>query len=451
VPATGYDISQHQRSVNHARAKRGGEDFCVFKTSEGQDFADPRGTRGRYVSVRRAELLATTYHYLRPKQRDAKLEMDHYVRRLKVLGYPRKNDLPPVIDIEESELSGEQTRRYLVRAVEQLVRRRGPRRRRLHPNGCIIYGSPSFLLEFVRVQDSPELRRLTRAGLVHWWIAHFNNDPGNPAFPASVMGRKWLWHQWTSSGSIDGFAGRIDRNIARADLSAADLRRMLGYRAGAAPPPPPPPPPPPSPPPPQRERIRRLQRDLRSIGWPLTVDGIAGPRTRQAVREFKRGYTFHRFRRFDGSIGRRTRKIIHACATERDGRCSKHFRFREFASTTRPGGCRGNGWIKVHRDLVVGLEKLREIAGPIGVLNGHRDPHKNACVGGASNSQHLFGNGIDPNDPLPSTERVKALRCFSGIGFQGSTGAVRHVDVRHVGPNTTGGSPERPTIWRYAT
>ena len=39
------------------------------------------------------------------------------------------------------------------------------------------------------------------------------------------------------------------------------------------------------------------------------------------------------------------------------------------------------------------------------------------------------------------------LKVFSGIGHFAQNGLVRHVDVRHVGPNTTGGTKARPTIF----
>jgi hypothetical protein len=62
-------------------------------------------------------------------------------------------------------------------------------------------------------------------------------------------------------------------------------------------------------------------------------------------------------------------------------------------------------------------------------------------------SQHKFGNAMDPTDPLPATNEIATLKVFSGIGTFASTGLVRHLDVRHVGPNTTGGTKNRPTIF----
>ena len=69
-------------------------------------------------------------------------------------------------------------------------------------------------------------------------------------------------------------------------------------------------------------------------------------------------------------------------------------------------------------------------------------------MGGATSSQHLHGNACDIEAVLP-TAKVQALGVFSGIGYQQQTGLVRHVDVRHVGPNTTGGTLASPTEWVY--
>jgi len=76
------------------------------------------------------------------------------------------------------------------------------------------------------------------------------------------------------------------------------------------------------------------------------------------------------------------------------------------------------------------------------VLSGFRDFDL-----GASMSQHKFGNAIDPSATLPHYTEVAALGVFSGIGYFQQTGLVRHVDVRHVGPNSTGGTRQKPTTF----
>jgi Peptidase M15/Putative peptidoglycan binding domain len=183
---------------------------------------------------------------------------------------------------------------------------------------------------------------------------------------------------------------------------------------------------------------RSVQQALRDIGWPVQVDGVFGPRTRAAVRDFQRGYTFEALGS-SGRAGPRTRAALRACVAG-GGRCSEHFRFREFRSN-------GDGWITVDRALVRGLERYRRLLGkPVPIVSGYRDPAHNAAVGGARTSQHLFGNAADIPPALPPAV-VRDLRAFSGIGVDGATGLVRHVDVRHRGPNPTGGTVANPTVF----
>lgn len=182
-----------------------------------------------------------------------------------------------------------------------------------------------------------------------------------------------------------------------------------------------------------------VQQALRSIGWPIAVDGSYGDVTHQAVADFQRGFTPFDLL-IDGMAGPQTQHALNI-SLYFNGACGDGFFYREFKS-------KGNGWIKVHRELVRGLVEYRKRYGPTRIVSGYRDPAHNAAVGGAKNSQHLYGNGVDL-DPKASVNAVRNLRKFSGIGIQRATGLVRHVDVRHMGPNTTHGSLLNPTVWYY--
>jgi hypothetical protein len=187
--------------------------------------------------------------------------------------------------------------------------------------------------------------------------------------------------------------------------------------------------------------VRALQTELRGFGWPLAVDGVAGKQTFEAVWDFQRGFAWWDLL-IDGFAGPKTWEAIEYVRTA-EGRCSPNFAYREFKS-------RGNGWIKVSRDLARALEEYRELVGkPVVVRSAYRDPKHNSNVGGVPNSQHLFGNSIDLAQPEIGYAKVKALGVFSGIGIIRASGIALHLDVRHVGPNTTGGTPARPSIWYY--
>lgn len=183
-----------------------------------------------------------------------------------------------------------------------------------------------------------------------------------------------------------------------------------------------------------------VQNHLRALGWPIAVDGSYGPSTFNAVHDFQLGFGFYDLL-VDGHAGPQTWQALARCVAN-GGHCSDFFFFREWKS-------KGNGWIKVHRELVRRLDVYRRRVGPVSIVSGYRDPARNRAVGGASNSQHLYGNAADIPG-LISIGSMKNLKLFSGIGYRARDGKVVHVDVREVGPNTTRGTHDNPTVWRYA-
>jgi peptidoglycan hydrolase-like protein with peptidoglycan-binding domain len=184
---------------------------------------------------------------------------------------------------------------------------------------------------------------------------------------------------------------------------------------------------------------KEVQGALRQLGWPIEVDGSFGPVTRQAVLDFQQAFSFHDLL-VDGFAGPQVYEALRRCI-DSGGKCGTYFAFREFKS-------KGDGWIKVSRALVRALDAYRQRYGPTKVTSGYRDIKHNQKVGGARNSQHLYGNAADIPG-VASRNAVQNLGLFSGIGYRARDGLVVHVDVRHVGPNTTGGSPSAPTVWQY--
>jgi hypothetical protein len=191
-------------------------------------------------------------------------------------------------------------------------------------------------------------------------------------------------------------------------------------------------------------KVQAAQKRLRDIGFPVTVDGVAGPQTRAAVKQFKRGYAWKdrpaTFAVHSGFLGRTARRRIKAVAAN-GGRCSPHFKYREF-------GSKGNGVIKLNYRLIKALEVYRTRVGHgVEIVSAYRDPAHNRAVGGAKCSRHsdVCGNpGGDAAD-IPaelSFNQVRALGVFTGIGIIRATGKVRHGDVRP-------GNVNHPTTWFY--
>lgn len=183
--------------------------------------------------------------------------------------------------------------------------------------------------------------------------------------------------------------------------------------------------------------VREVQSDLRTIGWPLAVDGQYGPVTERTVKRFQYGWTYKDLT-IDGIAGPNTRVAIKSCLSK-GGKASPNFKYSEFKS-------KGNGEILVRRELLRALEALRSAKGgvPLSIISGYRDPDYNTKIGGATYSQHMYGRAADiPSSYGASYSFVKGLRKFTGIGRYRCNSIVTHVDVR---PDRTTTSPAN---WYY--
>lgn len=156
----------------------------------------------------------------------------------------------------------------------------------------------------------------------------------------------------------------------------------------------------------------------------------------QVITAFQRAYNLGTWLSVDGQVGPATSAAI-ARSIRSGNKVSAHFTWREF--TCKCGGrystCRR---VIIDRRLLHKLETYRLRAGPITIVSGYRCPSHNRAVGGATNSQHLYGKASDINGVLSLSQT--ATYKFNGRGYKGATGRVIHVDVRAVAV----------TPWRYA-
>ena len=76
----------------------------------------------------------------------------------------------------------------------------------------------------------------------------------------------------------------------------------------------------------------------------------------------------------------------------------KYFKLSEFDSPDAPG----SGAVRMNRDFVAVLDKIRERCGfPLVVTSGYRTTAHNAKVGGSSGSAHVLGLAADLRIPAP--------------------------------------------------
>lgn len=191
---------------------------------------------------------------------------------------------------------------------------------------------------------------------------------------------------------------------------------------------------------------REVQQALKDIAWKkLAVDGLDGPKTRAALRAFQQGWTYRNLK-VTGQLDLETADALRECVAN-GGKCSPHFRFREFTS-------KGNGDTRVHRELARALEKYRAAGGgkAVHIRSGYRDPAHNTKVGGARFGMHKHPDGLAADiNPSMSVDDVTNLALFGGIGYQRATRMTVHVDMRQMAgaKNVTNGRADKPTTWPY--
>lgn len=115
------------------------------------------------------------------------------------------------------------------------------------------------------------------------------------------------------------------------------------------------------------------------------------------------------------------------------GYISPHFRKAEFACNHC--GSIGDG---ISSALLDCLENMRRDLGehPVTINSGYRCPQHNANVGGAPNSQHLYGTAADIAvvDVAPNTVHRYFAETYPGKYGLGKYNSFTHFDVRPDGP-----------------
>lgn len=126
---------------------------------------------------------------------------------------------------------------------------------------------------------------------------------------------------------------------------------------------------------------------------------------------------------------RKERIMLHAYSKKKDGntQLSKNFKAKELACKD------GSDTIFIDSDLVDVIQKIRDhFDKPVVVNSGYRTDAYNKKVGGANQSQHLYGravdikiNGVSPKEVAKFAETL--LPKTGGIGVYST---FTHIDVR---------------------
>lgn len=182
------------------------------------------------------------------------------------------------------------------------------------------------------------------------------------------------------------------------------------------------------------EDVRQLQ--IRVSGYPeygavLALDGSYGPATRAAVLRFQQAYGLTA----DGLAGPQTFNKIYEL---QDNDCTPaNFSYAEMnrCNSDWSGGAvsastaRFNALVSMWK-----LQAMRRALGnvPLNVSSGFRSYSCNSAVGGAANSRHLYGDGVDLVGS-PSFCRLAQQARYHGFSNILGPGYPGHNDHTHLG------------------
>lgn len=118
---------------------------------------------------------------------------------------------------------------------------------------------------------------------------------------------------------------------------------------------------------------------------------------------------------------------VYSRSAEQYAKASEHFKVYEFASKD------GAEPVFINPDLLTLLEKIRAHFGaPVTISSGYRSWSHNNKIGGAKNSQHLYGNAADiqVKGKTPTEVADYAETLLPTSGGIGRYATFTHVDVR---------------------
>ena len=233
IHAEGVDVANHQMGLDWRDLARAGMTFGWFKLTEGVQYTDPWADE-HHASALAAGMVDGAYQFARPDTNTPRSDAEWFCHVLTSRGLHEQGHLPPVLDIEDPREGFRLTDQNVVGAssirawcrdwLEIAAQKTGR-------HDLVTYASASFITDRLRGEGflPHEDMRL--------WVAHYGVTPGRPAY----LTNKVIAHQYTSSGTVNGWPKGLDFNALLVPLSSlvsgAPVPNPGGGGGGGVPPP----------------------------------------------------------------------------------------------------------------------------------------------------------------------------------------------------------------------
>ena len=202
----GIDVSAWQGDIDWGRAREAGTRFAFIKATEGGDHLDPKFLDNWYAA-KRAGVARGAYHFVywcRPANEQALWFM---------LNVPADSDaLPPVLDVEWNSHSKTCPRKVDRQTALEQIKIMLDAMEAHTGKRPIIYTDPKFHREILEGEFTD----------YHFWLRSVAAKPD-----VIYRERSWSFWQFTTTGSVPGVKGRVDRNSFNG--THADWDRVLNW------------------------------------------------------------------------------------------------------------------------------------------------------------------------------------------------------------------------------
>lgn len=196
-PVKGLDISHYDETIDFAKVKAAGYEFCWSKATESLSVVDSKYAINRQ-KAKAAGMLFGAYHFFRPGT-DPILQAKHFLDVAK----PVKGDLLPAFDWEVSQGKSDVPKaKKFLDYVEQAIGKK-----------MVIYGPPYMLNDFGLSLEFAQY---------DLWVAHYTEAA--PLIPAPW--KHCSFHQFSEKGSVPGIPAP-DEDMDLFNGSLENLYKMV--------------------------------------------------------------------------------------------------------------------------------------------------------------------------------------------------------------------------------
>jgi GH25 family lysozyme M1 (1,4-beta-N-acetylmuramidase) len=212
----GIDVSHYQGSVNWSSVYGAGIRFAFAKATEGDYFQDGE-FHGNMSRGKTQGLNMGAYHFARPDLNDGTHEATYFWNFIASEIGNGGDTLQPVLDLEvwnSGHVGASSFTDWANQFADQLTTKM---HNAGHTHNTLVYGSSCNVCNY-----NSNIKG-------HIWAANYNGQDPDTGTPWNVCGScnvwgGWTFWQYTSTGSVSGVSGNVDRDVyngALTDLEAS--------------------------------------------------------------------------------------------------------------------------------------------------------------------------------------------------------------------------------------